>query len=339
MAKDDPVILVRDTLNNLYEYDADGILRWKLHFMGKMLSKIRPVQLPGCDTMFYFFNTDSHLYLLRSDGLPAQNYPMRFPIPATNALTIVNFDHKADYRIFIAFNDKRVYQFDFGGHSVTRWERPLMKTAIRNPVEYMVSNHKDFFFIRDMENNLMITDRQGRPRIKVGPLFRPADNSTFYPVNMAQKGIFVTTGPSGRLIFIQENGKTVEISLGQFSSHHWFFNENVMGSVVPEYIFIDKNKISYYNRSNKLVYSYVFRREITRAPFVLHDLLNKVSLIGVTIPETGELFLFDSKGYYPMEPGVYGTTPFDIGHMDDDNSLNVLVGDRSYLRNYRIPAR
>ena len=105
------------------------------------------------------------------------------------------------------------------------------------------------------------------------------------------------------------------------------------------YIFIDKNKISYYNRSNKLVYSYVFRREITRAPFVLHDLLNKVSLIGVTIPETGELFLFDSKGYYPMEPGVYGTTPFDIGHMDDDNSLNVLVGDRSYLRNYRIPAR
>jgi hypothetical protein len=339
MAEGEPAVLVRDTLNNIYQYGADGLLRWRLHFMGKILSKIKPVLIPGCDTIFYFFNTDSHLYLLRSDGLPANDYPMRFPIPATNSLTIVNFNRQGDYRIFIAFNDKRVYQFDLKGHSVASWERPQMKAAIHNPVEYMVSNHKDFFFIRDMENILMITDRQGRQRIKVGPMFRPADHSTFYPVSMAQKGIFVTTGPSGKLIFIQENGKTVEISLGQFSSHHWFFNENVMGTVVPEYIFIDKNKIYYFNRSNKLIYSYVFRREITRAPFVLHDRINNTSMIGVTIPETGELFLFDSKGYYPMEPGIYGTTPFDIGHLDDENSLNLIVGAGSYLRNYHIPAR
>ncbi|MCX6286551.1 MAG: hypothetical protein NTY96_05505 [Bacteroidetes bacterium] len=339
MARGDPAILVRDTLNNIYQYGADGLLQWRLHVMGKILSKVKPLLMPGCDTMFYFFNTDSHLYMLRSDGQPARDYPMRFPIPATSPLTIVNFAHKADYRIFIAFNDKRIYQFDLKGHSVTSWERPTMKAAIHNPVEYIVSNHKDFFFIRDMENNLMITDRQGRQRIRVGPMFRPAEHSTFYPVSMAQKGIFVTTGPGGKLIFIQENGKTVEISLGQFSGHHWFFNENIMGNIVPEYIFVDKNKIYYYNRSNKLIYSYVFRREITRAPFVLHDRLNNISLIGVTIPETGELFLFDSKGYYPMEPGIYGTTAFDIGHMDNEQSLNVVVGSGSYLRNYRIPSR
>jgi len=339
MAGGDPAVLARDTLNNLYQYGADGLLRWKLHFMGKILSDIKPVLLPGCDTMFYFFNTDSHIYLLRSDGLQVHNYPMRFPIPATNPLTVVNFNRQGDYRIFIAFNDKRVYQFDLQGRSVATWERPQMKSAIHNPVEYMVSNHKDFFFIRDIENNLIITDRQGRQRIMVGPLFRPADNSTFYPVNMARKGIFVTTGPGGKLIFIQENGKTVEISLGQFSSHHWFFNENVMGNIVPEYIFVDKNKISYYNRSYKLIYSYVFRREITRAPFVLHDPLSNISMIGVTVPETGELFLFDSKGYYPMEPGIYGNTPFDIGHLDDDKSLNLIVGSGLYLRNYHIHSR
>ena len=339
MSKGEPAILVRDTLNNLYQYGPDGLLRWRMHFMGRILSQIKPVLMPHSDTMFYFFNTDSHLYLLRSDGALAKDYPMRFPIPATNALTIVNFDRRGDYRIFIAFNDKRVYQFDLMGHSNSGWERPLMKSTIKNQVEYIVSNHKDFFFVRDVDNNLMITDRQGRQRIRVGPMFKPADHSTFYPVSMAQKGIFVTTGPSGKLIFIQETGKTVEMNLGQFSPGHWFFNENVMGSVVPEYIFIDKNKIYYYNRSSQLVYSYVFRREITRPPFVLHDRLNNIALIGVTIPETGELFLFDSKGYYPMEPGVYGNTPFDIGHLENENSLNLVVGSGSYLRNYIIPVR
>ena len=339
MAKGEPAVLVRDTLNNLYLYGADGLLRWRIHFMGKILSEIKPLLFPDRDTMFYFFNTDSHLYLIRSDGQPARDYPMRFPIPATNPLTIVNFDGKSDYRIFIAFKDKRIYQFDLGGHSITSWERPLMKETIEKPVEYIVSNHKDFFFIRDRDNNLMITDRQGRQRIRVGPMFRPADHSGFYPVNMARKGIFVTTGPTGKLIFIQENGRTIEITLGQFSDSHWFFNENLMGNVVPEYVFVDKNRICYYSRSNKLIYSYVFRREITRAPFVLHDRLKNSSMIGVTIPETGELFLFDSKGYYPMEPGIFGTTPFQTGHLDANTSLNLVVGSGSYIRNYRILSR
>ena len=156
---------------------------------------------------------------------------------------------------------------------------------------------------------------------------------------MAQKGIFVTTGPSGKLIFIQETGRTVELDLGQFSASHWFFNENVMGHVVPDYVFVDKNKIYYFSRSGKLSYSYVFRRDITRPPFVLHDHLKNTSMIGVTIPETHELFLFDSKGYYPMEPGISGTTPFDIGHLESDETLNLIVGSGSYLHNYHIPSR
>ena len=112
-----------------------------------------------------------------------------------------------------------------------------------------------------------------------------------------------------------------------------------MGTVVPEYIFIDKNKISYYNRSNKLVYSYVFRREISTGPFVVHDQRDRLTMIGLTVPQTGELYLFDSKGYYPMQPGISGNTPFDIGHLDDGNSMNLGVGAGKYLRNYRLPER
>lgn len=335
----DPVIVVRDTSNNLYQYGPEGLLRWKIHFMGKMLSRIKPITLPESDSILYFFNTDSHLYLLRSDGQPAKGYPRRFPIPATNGLTVVNFDRRRDFRIFVALTDKRVYQFDMGGTSITRWERPQMKSEITSPVEYIISNHKDFFFIRDREGHVMITDRQGKQRIRVGPLFRPAGHSSFYPVRLAQRGLFLTSGPSGSLIFIQENGKTVEITLDKFSPNHWFFNENIMGTVVPEYIFIDKNKISYYNRSNKLVYSYVFRREISTGPFVVYDQRDRLTMIGLTVPQTGELYLFDSKGYYPMQPGISGNTPFDIGHLDDGNSMNLVVGAGKYLRNYHLPER
>jgi hypothetical protein len=337
--KSDPAIAVRDTLNNLYLFGADGILRWRMHFMGRMLSDLKPARMPGTDTLFYFFNTDSHLYLIRSDGTAARNFPMRFPMPATNALCLLNADRRGDYRIFIAFRDQRVYQFDLQGKSVTSWERPHMKTIITRPVQYIVSNNKDFLFIRDTLGTLMITDRQGRSRIRVGPMFKPAPNSSFYPVNLAQKGIFVTTGNTGKLIFIQENGKTLEISLGTFTQKYWFFNENIMGSVVPEYIFVDQHKISYYNRSNNLIYSYLFRRELSHAPFVIRDRENYISRIGVTIPETGEIFLFDSKGYFPLDPSIYGTTPFDLGKLEDDGTMNLVIGAGSWLRTYRVVER
>jgi hypothetical protein len=60
-------------------------------------------------------------------------------------------------------------------------------------------------------------------------------------------------------------------------------------------------------------------------------------MIGYVVPETNELFLFDQNGYRELESGIRGNTPFDVGFLENNAQLNLVVGAGRFLKNYRLP--
>jgi hypothetical protein len=182
----------------------------------------------------------------------------------------------------------------------------------------------------------MILDRTGDPQITPGPKFTHAPLSGFHINRTNKKSPFLTTGPDGKVIFIYDNSKTSEVTLNLFSPEHRFFYEDIIGNGQPEFIFSDRNNIYYYNRNYKLIYSYAFRREISNPPFLVHGIDGKV-MVGYVIPETNELFLFDHNGFRELESGIRGNTPFDLGYLENEAQLNLLVGAGKFLKNYRLP--
>ncbi|MEI7724450.1 MAG: DUF3352 domain-containing protein [Bacteroidota bacterium] len=331
-----PAVVVTDIVNNLYLVTAQGHIAWKLHIMGKIMGEIHPVQLPGSDSLFLLFNTDTHLYLLHADGRYADNFPMRFPLHATNGITVTDWDNNHNYRIMVAFQDNRVYCFTLDGVSVSEWKRPNLKEDITGPASAFTLGTKNYILISGVTGNTMILDRNGDPQITPGPKFTHAPLSGFHINKTNKKGPFITTGPDGKVIFIHDNGKTSEVTLNLFSPDHRFFYEDIIGNSQPEFIFSDRNNIYYYNRDYKLIYSYAFRREISNPPFLLHGNDGK-AMIGFVVPETNELFLFDSHGCRELESGIRGNTPYDLGYLENDAQMNLLVGAGKLLKNYRLP--
>lgn len=331
-----PAVVVTDIANNLYLVTSQGHIAWKLHIMGKIMGEIHPIRLKGSDSLFLLFNTDTHLYLLHSDGRFVDKFPMRFPLHATNAITVADWDSNGDYRVMVAFQDNRVYCFTLDGVSVYGWKRPNLKEEITSPVSCFVLGAKDYILISGVTGNTMILDRNGDPQITPGPKFTHAPLSGFHINKTNKKRPFITTGPDGKVIFIHDNSKTSEVTLNIFSPDHRFFYEDIIGNSQPEFIFSDKNNIYYYNRNYKLVYSYSFRREISNPPFLLHGSDGK-AMIGYVVPETNELFLFDHNGYRELESGIRGNTPFDLGFLENEAQLNLLVGAGKFLKNYRLP--
>jgi hypothetical protein len=332
----DPVVVVTDMANNLYMVSSMGHIQWKLHIMGKIMGEIHPVLLPGNDSLFLLFNTDTHLYLLHADGRFANKFPMRFPLHATNGITVADWDKNLDYRIMVAFQDNRVYCFTLDGVSVLGWKRPNLKEEITTPVTCLTLGSKDYILISGVSGNTMILDRTGDPQITPGPKFTHAPLSGFHINRTNKKSPFLTTGPDGKVIFIYDNSKTSEVTLNLFSPEHRFFYEDIIGNGQPEFIFSDRNNIYYYNRNYKLIYSYAFRREISNPPFLVHGIDGKV-MVGYVIPETNELFLFDHNGFRELESGIRGNTPFDLGYLENEAQLNLLVGAGKFLKNYRLP--
>jgi hypothetical protein len=334
-AAGNPAVVVTDMVNNLYLVTSQGHIAWKLHIMGKIMGEIHPVKLNGSDSLFLLFNTDTHLYLLHADGRYAEKFPMRFPLHATNGITVTDWDNNCNYNIMVAFQDNRVYNFTLDGMSVYGWKRPDMKEEVIEQVSALKAGLKEYILIAGVTGNTMILDRNGDPRITPGLKFSQAPISGFYLNKTNRQGPFLTTGPDGKVIFIHDNGKISEATLNFFSPDHRFFYEDITGNGQPEFIFSDRNNIYYYNRNYKLIYSYAFRREISNPPFLLKGIDGKAR-IGYVVPETNELFLFDQNGYFEFASGIHGNTPFDLGSLENSSQLNLLVGEGKLLKNYRL---
>lgn len=329
-------VLASDVSGNLYMVSAEGHIQWKKPLMGKLRGSINTIDMGGGDSLSLIFNTDTHLYILRADGQFADKFPMRFPLNATNEIVVARDLRSGENEVFIAFQDNRVYAFTLDGISVQSWKRPKMNETILKPVTVLTGKNRTAIFITDMAGNTLITDRSGTPMISPEPKFTHSPSSGFYLNRSPKRGTFLTTGPSGKVVFIQENGRISEVTMNIFSPEHHFFYEDISDNGQPEFIFTDRNMIYYHNRNYKLTYSYAFRREIATPPFLIRGNGSKV-MIGFVVPETNELFLFDKKGYRELESGIRGNTPFDIGILDSRTHLSLVVGAGKFLKNYRLP--
>ena len=138
----DQALLVTDTLNTLYMIDSAGVILWKMKLYGRILGNFHPIRIKGNDSIYYLFNTENHLYLVRSDGEIADRFPMKFPLRATNGLALADYNNTGDYRILIAFRDNRVYNFSLDGIMVEGWELPSLSQEVIRPVSILFTTIK-----------------------------------------------------------------------------------------------------------------------------------------------------------------------------------------------------
>lgn len=327
-------LLVTDTLNTLYLIDSTGTIMWKKRLYGRVLGGFHSITLKEDGSLYFLFNTENHLYLIRQDGELADRFPMKFPIRATNGLTLADYNQNGDYRILVAFRDNRLYSFTLDGMMAPGWELPSLPQEVSAPVQYLIYDHKDHLLFRDTSGHFLITDRRGNVRIRPAKPFPLAPRSVFGINQTAKKGAFLTTDLRGRIVLLAENGKISFLTCGTFSPDHTFRYEDINGNHIPDFIFFDRNVLSIYNRSMKLVYSYRFLHET--APPHLFRKINGRNLLGVYSRSSKEVFLFDSKGLVRLDPNIKGSTPFDIGNLETGTIINLVIGSGRTVKCFRL---
>lgn len=328
-------VVTTDVNNTLYLIDTSGRIMWRRPVMGSILGDIQTLRPEGNDSLILVFNTDTHLYLLHADGTYADKYPMRFPLNATNGLTMVPSGHDQTYHVLVAFQDNRLYRFDMDGSSLPEWGRPSPGEKITQPAVMLQHGPDTYITMVGQTGKAFIADETGRHAISLHPTFINSPASRFYLSHTIRKGSLLTTSISGKVVYITPKGKISEVTLNLFTPEHRFFYEDITGNGQPEFIYTDRNQIFYYNRNYKLVYSYAFRRDIRNDPFLLSPGKGKV-LIGLVFPETNELMLFDHHGYRELEAGIRGNTRFDIGPLAPGKNRSLVVGHGKTIKCYRL---
>jgi len=328
-------VIVFDNLNNMYLIDSDGKELWNRKIDGKPIAQIFEVDYYKNRKYQYLFNTADYIYLIDKKGRDVTGYPKKLHSKATNGIVVFDYLNNKDYRLLLAQSDKKVYNYNIKGKEISGWNEPKMQNIVIDPVKRLLVNKKDYIIVTDIENEIKIVNRKGNRRIKVSQKLKKARNSDYYVNRTNSKGIIITTDESGKLVYISSSGKLKYTDFGKFSPDHFFLYEDFNGDRSKDFIYIDGNKLSVFDRFKKVLFSYDFGSVITIPP-TFFSLGGKQHVLGVVANQERTIYLFDKKGNIIISKGLVGETQFTVGDIQNSNKINLVSAAGNTLYNYRL---
>ena len=158
-------IVVQDSTNEIHYIGANGKVKWSKVLDGKILG--RPFQIDAFqNNKFQFlFNTEKSIYAIDILGNSLENFPISLPFRATNEVVALDYDQNNNYRLLIALENNRIYNYDLLGNSVLGWEKPLVKSPIHHPISHFAIGGLDYIFTIQDSGVVNLYNRKGQLRL------------------------------------------------------------------------------------------------------------------------------------------------------------------------------
>ena len=328
-------VVAFDHHNTMYFIDADGVILWKKQLEEPPLSRVFTVSNDVGQQQF-LFNTAHTIQLIDRNGENVENYPLRLPFEASNGLSVFDYNGNRDYRIVLCGTDRLVYNYNIQGEEVEGWNRHRAEDQVRQPVQHLVADNKDFLIVSDISGGVRILDRQGRIRIPLTADMQKSPLADIYTnVTNYSKGLFLTSDKEGKLLYITADGAMNRTDFGTYSEKHFFLYEDFNGDQDPDFIYLDGQDLCVFDRFKKELFTHHFDVEITTKPVFFNITRNK-RLLGIVSEKAREIYLIDSKGRMIVNSGLVGETPFAVGSLNNDQEINLVTGVGNALFNYSI---
>ncbi len=327
-------IIVQDDKNFLYLIAKNGKILWQKKLDNSILSQIYQVDYYGNGKLQYIFNTKDRLYILDRNGNNVDRYPLNFASPATNGISLFDYDNNNHYRIFVANDNGMTNVFNLKGKKITGWTAQKTEGIVTEPIQHFRVKGKDYIVFSDDKRNYIL-DRRGDERVHIASPFIRNSRSLFYSDD---KGFLVTTDTNGNLQKINlENGEVKMVKILNETKEHYFEANYFKDSDVKNFIILTNNRLLVCDSTGSIImdkeYDGDFNLDADIYSFSSND--NK---IGLYDEENNLIYLINKDGSLYNNFPLNGTSRFSIGFLSKNkNHFNLIVGgDNNYLYNYRV---
>lgn len=327
-------IFVQDLNDNVYLINSTGRVLWKIRIQEKILGE--PVMIDFYRNKKYqiLFATRNSLHLLDRNGNYVERYPVSLRSPASNGLSVFDYENNKDYRLFICGADKQVYLYDKSGSTVKGWSQFKTNGIVNKDIEHFRVSGKDYLVVND-EENMYLLDRRGNVRVRIAEQVARAKNSNLRLSSESSPRMVLSTN-DGSVKLISFNGDVETVEINEFSSSHVFDYFDIDSDGLGEYIFIDDGKIYAYDNNHSKMFVENTQTNNIYGPYGLVFGTGDRKL-GYVDSGSGEVHLIDHKGKDITGFPLIGNTPFSIGRLGGAGTFNLITGGRdSFIYNYEI---
>lgn len=327
-------IFIQDMKNNAYLINAAGRVLWKVPLNERIAGSIYMIDYFRNGKYQLLFSGKNYLHLLDRNGNYVERYPVKLRSPATNSLSLFDYDNNLNYRIFIAGEDKLIYSYDKSGSVVKGWKPFRTSGFVSSEINYFKVSGKDYLVASD-DVSMYFLDRTGNKRVTLQDAAVRANGSSL-KLNPVDEPYLVCTSPDGTIQNIYFDGTVKKITIKQFSVDHSFDIFDVDGNGFGEYIFIDNGILYLYDNRKSEMFSREFGSDQLGGPinFIFSSSERKIGMFDIN---KKLIYLIDKNGETMQGFPLRGASMFSIGKLSDKSGWHLIVGgtDR-FLYNYKI---
>lgn len=327
-------IFIQDMKNNTYLINAAGRVLWKVPLNERIVSNIFMVDYFRNGKYQLLFSGKNYIHLLDRNGNYVERYPVRLRSPATNSMTVFDYDNNMNYRLFVAGEDHLIYSYDKTGSAVKGWTPYRTPGRITAEINYFKVSGRDYIVAAD-ETSIYFLDRSGKKRMTLNQPVTKAPGSTMR-LNLSLEPSLICTAPDGTVQSIYFDGTVRKFSFRKFSDHHLFDFFDVDGDSFGEYIFIDKGILYLYNHNREEIFKKEFGSDELGGPinFTFSSADRKIGVFDI---KKNLIYLIGYNGKVVNGFPLKGASMFSIGKLSDKSGWHLIVGgtDR-FLYNYKI---
>ncbi len=327
-------IFIQDMKNNTYLINAAGRVLWKVPLNERIIGSIYMIDYFRNGKYQLLFSGKNYIHLLDRNGNYVERYPVKLRSPATNSMTMFDYDNNLNYRLFVAGEDKLIYSYDKTGNVVKGWKPFRTSGLVKAEINYFKVSGKDFIVATD-ENSIYFLDRTGNKRINLKEPVTKAVGSAMR-LNPGSEPSVVCSAPDGTIQYIYFDGNIKKFSLKKFSGDHSFDIFDVDGDGFGEYIFIDKGILYLYNHNRSEIFKREFGSDDLGGPinFIFSATDRKIGVFDIN---KNLIFLIGKNGKTMNGFPLRGASMFSIGKLSDKSGWHLIVGgtDR-FLYNYKL---
>lgn len=316
-------IIVQDEKNKLHLLTKDGRVLWSIKINEPIIGGITQVDALKNGKLQYLFNTKSKLFLIDRNGNNVGNFPVSFRAAATNSVSVFDYDNNRNYRFFIACDNRKVYAYNQSGNIITGWKFGQTDHLVTTPIQHFRVNNKDYIVFKD-NSRIYIQNRQGATRVKTNTQFSNSKNKLVLNTNGTPK--IVATDINGSVYYIYFNGKQKLVKQGKYSKNHFFEIADIDANHIPDFIFVNDNKLEVISENGKKLFEKKFKNSIQNKPN-LYSFAGGKKEIGIVDAKANKIYLFKPDGELHEGFPLQGNSEFSIGKIDKNQiGLNLIVG-------------
>lgn len=319
-------VFIQDSENSIYLINNVGRILWKRKLEAPIMGDVSQVDIFRNRKLQMAFNTSSNLYVIDRNGKDVTGFPVPYTSPATNPVSVIDYEGNRNYRFFQACADRKIYLYGTAGKPVKGWNFGKTETMVTDRIGFVRVKGLDYIVVFD-GNRPYLLNRKGEERVKIREYFAKAPNSTFSlgKANNSSKYFIVTTDTIGLVRKIHLDGKVEDVALQSFTRWHSFVYEDINADGVEDYVVLDNNTLYAFDSSGKSIFQKKIGDDVQ--PNILCFDFGKVKKLGLVAEKSNKIYLVNAAGKVEETFPWAGSTPFVIAKISrSGDGLNLLVG-------------